>query len=141
MDVISVQKHPIAARHWQILTTIIVMKSSRQSNMILGHIAATVFTIKMHVLLWQMNHTVTIHYINKDWQRKSAVLDTSEMDESHSTEDRLDLVQTDWNLEGKITVCVQDNAFTQAATRRLLEDWVLPTHCSLPSTMVLPLKK
>ena len=70
--------------------------------------------------------TVTIHYINKDWQRKSAVLGTSEMDESHSAENiaiRLDLVQTDWNLEGKIRACVRDNAFNQAATGKLLEDW------------------
>ena len=30
--------------------------------------------------------TVKIQYLTKDWQRKSAVLDTSEMDESHSAE-------------------------------------------------------
>ena len=73
--------------------------------------------------------TVTIHYITKDWQRKSAVLDTSELNESHSAENiaiRLELVQlvqADWNLEGKIRVCVRDNAFNQAAAGRLLEDW------------------
>ena len=54
MDVISVQKHPIAARHWQILTSIIVMKSSRQSNVIIGHIAATVFTIKRKRKIYQL---------------------------------------------------------------------------------------
>ena len=70
--------------------------------------------------------TVTVHYITKEWQIKSAVLDTSEMDESHSAENlaiRLALVQADWNLEGKIRVCVRDNAFNQAAAGRLIDDW------------------
>ena len=70
--------------------------------------------------------TVTIHYITKDWQGKSAILNTSELDESHSAENiaiRLELVQADWNREGKIRVCVRDNAFNQAAAGRLLEDW------------------
>ena len=70
--------------------------------------------------------TVKIHYITKYWQRKLAVLDTSELDENHSAENiaiRLELVQADRNLEGKIRVCVRDNAFNQAAAGRLLEDW------------------
>ena len=57
---------------------------------------------------------------------KSAVLDTSELDERHSAENlaiRLELVKADWNLEGKIRVCVRDNAFNQAAAGRLIDDW------------------
>ena len=57
---------------------------------------------------------------------KSAVLDTSELDERHSAENlaiRLELVNTDWNLEGKIRVCVRDNSFNQAAAGRLIDDW------------------
>ena len=70
--------------------------------------------------------TVTVHYITKEWQMKSAVLDTSELDERHSAENlaiRLELVKADWNLEGKIRVCVRDNAFNQAAAGRLINDW------------------
>ena len=70
--------------------------------------------------------TVMVHYITKEWQMKSAVLDTSELDERHSAENlaiRLELVKADWNLEGKIRVCVRDNAFNQAAARRLIDDW------------------
>ena len=46
-------------------------------------------------LATETNITLTIHYIIKDWQRKSAVLDTSGLDESHSAENiaiRLELV-------------------------------------------------
>ena len=51
--------------------------------------------------------TVTIPYITKDWQRKSAVLDTSELDESRSAENiatRLELLQAGWNLERKMSL-------------------------------------
>ena len=64
--------------------------------------------------------TVTVHYITKEWQMKSAVLDTSELDERHSAENlaiRLELVKADWNLEGKIRVCVR----TMPSTKQLLE--------------------
>ena len=64
---------------------------------------------------------MTIYYITKDWQRKSAVLDTSELDESHSAENiaiRLELVQADWNLEGKIRVCVRDNTIAHPVSDR-----------------------
>ena len=57
---------------------------------------------------------------------KSAVLDTCELDEWHSAENlaiRLELVIADWNLEGKVRVCVWDNAFNQAAAGRLINDW------------------
>ena len=70
--------------------------------------------------------TVTVHYTTKGWQMKSVVLDTSELDERHSAENlaiRLELVKADWNLEGKIRVCVRDNAFNQAAAGRLIDDW------------------
>eukprot|EP00112_Aurelia_sp_Birch-Aquarium-sp1_P012684 Seg2671.1 transcript_id=Seg2671.1/GoldUCD/mRNA.D3Y31 product="Zinc finger BED domain-containing protein 4" protein_id=Seg2671.1/GoldUCD/D3Y31 len=53
--------------------------------------------------------TVTVNYITKEWQMKSAVLDTSELDERHSAENlaiRLELVKADWNLEGKIRLAV-----------------------------------
>ena len=70
--------------------------------------------------------TVTVHYITKEWLMKSAVLDTSELDELHSAENlaiRLELVKADWNLDGKIRVYVQDNAFNQAAAGRFIDDW------------------
>ena len=52
--------------------------------------------------------TVMDHYITKEWQMKSAVLDTSQLDERHSAENLaipLELLNADWNLEGKIIVC------------------------------------
>ena len=70
--------------------------------------------------------TVTVQYITKEWQMKSAVLDTSELDESYSAENlaiRLELVKADWNLEGKTEFCVRDNAFNKAAPGSLIDDW------------------
>ena len=46
--------------------------------------------------------TVTVHYITKEWQMKSAVLDTSELDEHHSAENlaiRLELVNFNLNYK------------------------------------------
>ena len=71
----------------------------------------------------------------------SVVLDTSELDEHHSAENlaiRLQMVKADWNLEGKIRVCVRDNAFNQAAAGRLCP--VLPTHYNYRSMLDLNLK-
>ena len=70
--------------------------------------------------------TVTCHFITKERQMGSVVLDTSELDEHHSAENlaiRLQMVKADWNLEGKKRVCVRHNAFNQAAAGRLCPDW------------------
>ncbi|XP_065054160.1 E3 SUMO-protein ligase ZBED1-like [Rhopilema esculentum] len=70
--------------------------------------------------------TVTAHFIDTNWEMQTFVVDTSEMDERHSAENlaiRLEMVKMEWSLEGKIRVCVRDNAANQVAAGRLCEDW------------------
>ena len=70
--------------------------------------------------------TITAHFIDKSWELKTIVLDTSEMDEKHIAENltiRLELVKMEWSLEGRISVCVIDNASNQVAADRLCNEW------------------
>lgn len=57
--------------------------------------------------------TVTCHYIDENWQVKSALLITQSMANRHTAENLtaklVDTVET-WGLDGKVSACVHDNA-------------------------------
>ena len=70
--------------------------------------------------------TITAHYITKEWKMMSAFLDTSEMEEKHNAENlaiRMQLISMDWDLDGKISACVHDNASNIVAAGELCDEW------------------
>ncbi|XP_060761951.1 E3 SUMO-protein ligase ZBED1-like isoform X2 [Neoarius graeffei] len=57
--------------------------------------------------------TVTCHYIDENWQLKSAVLIMTNMSDRHTADnlaDKLNDVVETWGLSGRVTACVHDNA-------------------------------
>ena len=57
--------------------------------------------------------TMTCHYIENDWQLKSAVLLTESLSERHTADnlaDKLNQAVESWGLTGRVIACVHDNA-------------------------------
>ncbi|KAM4557777.1 E3 SUMO-protein ligase ZBED1-like [Odontesthes bonariensis] len=57
--------------------------------------------------------TVTCHYIEEDWQVKSAVLLTESFSDKHTADNLAEKLKEsvdDWGLAGRVAACVHDNA-------------------------------
>ena len=70
--------------------------------------------------------TVTVHFITDDWLMGSKVLVTREMTERHTgihIAESLTETAKDWNLDGKVTAIVHDNASNMVLASDLLEGW------------------
>uniref|UniRef100_H3B7L0 HAT C-terminal dimerisation domain-containing protein n=1 Tax=Latimeria chalumnae TaxID=7897 RepID=H3B7L0_LATCH len=69
--------------------------------------------------------TITCHFI-RQWKMKSVVLQTRALPERHTAENLADMLNTaaeTWNLKGKITACVHDNASNMVLTNTALLEW------------------
>jgi len=56
---------------------------------------------------------MTVHFISKDWERVKFCLSCSQFDEKHSASNifqKIENVAQEWDLSGKIKVCLRDNA-------------------------------
>uniref|UniRef100_H3AF17 HAT C-terminal dimerisation domain-containing protein n=1 Tax=Latimeria chalumnae TaxID=7897 RepID=H3AF17_LATCH len=71
--------------------------------------------------------TITCHFIRR-WKMESVVLQTRAMPERHTAENLADMLNTaaeTWNLKGKITACVHDNASNIVLANTVLLEWEL----------------
>uniref|UniRef100_H3B6R6 HAT C-terminal dimerisation domain-containing protein n=1 Tax=Latimeria chalumnae TaxID=7897 RepID=H3B6R6_LATCH len=69
--------------------------------------------------------TITCHFI-RQWKMESIVLQTRAMPERHTAENLADMLNTaaeTWNLKGKITACVHDNASNIVLANTALLEW------------------
>jgi len=79
--------------------------------------------------------TVNCHYIENDWQVKSAVLLTESFSERHAADnlaDKLNQAVESWGLTGRVIACVHDNVWNIVSannpTRQLENSFVLCTY-------------
>ncbi|XP_064417131.1 E3 SUMO-protein ligase ZBED1-like [Latimeria chalumnae] len=69
--------------------------------------------------------TITCHFI-RQWEMESVILQTRAMPERHTAENLADMLNTvaeTWNLKGKITACVHDNASNIVLENTALLEW------------------
>uniref|UniRef100_H3A6Y0 HAT C-terminal dimerisation domain-containing protein n=1 Tax=Latimeria chalumnae TaxID=7897 RepID=H3A6Y0_LATCH len=69
--------------------------------------------------------TIACHFI-RQWKMESIILQTHAMPERHTTENLADMLNTaaeTWNLKGKITTCVHDNASNIVLANTALLEW------------------
>uniref|UniRef100_H3A8P7 HAT C-terminal dimerisation domain-containing protein n=1 Tax=Latimeria chalumnae TaxID=7897 RepID=H3A8P7_LATCH len=69
--------------------------------------------------------TITCHFI-RQWKMESVILQTRAMPERHTAENLADMLNTaakTWNLKGKITACVHDNASNIVLANTPLLEW------------------
>ena len=79
---------------------------------------ATVEHVAITTDIWTSLQTkayccMTIHYISKDWELKTSVIETFEFPEAHTGDNiasELQRVTTDWQITDKVVCVVTDNA-------------------------------
>jgi len=67
--------------------------------------------------------TISVHYLDAQWKKCCAVLETCKITENHSTEsiaEELNRIFTEWSLIGKITCVVIDNSANVDAAVQIL---------------------
>jgi len=80
--------------------------------------------------------SLTAHWINGEWSRLSAILQTSHLQGSHTAANiqaTVEAMLTDWDMKGKVLVVLRDNAKKRDEGHDRCKNqftWLLGTHAA-----------
>ncbi|XP_055836664.1 E3 SUMO-protein ligase ZBED1-like [Episyrphus balteatus] len=87
--------------------------------------------------------SVTLHYVNDDWELKNFTLCAEYMEERHTAENLaliLEMVIAEWDLQGKVSAVVTDNAANVVASVRYVEE-IQSSYCCAAHTLQICIKR